>query len=88
MQESWYKISISRKKENSVKKSEEWSKVESSFIRDIIYFEPLKTLEVRFINGTIFSYVDVPKKIYDSFMKAKSKGAFLNKVVKKKFGRK
>jgi len=62
-----------------------WISVESSFISDIAYYEPLKILEVRFKNGQIYGFGDVPKKVFEDFMEAKSKGEFFNKVVKKNY---
>ncbi len=42
-------------------------------------------LEVRFQNGGIYHYFEVPKKYYAAFLTAPSKGAFLNYRIKPHF---
>lgn len=49
----------------------------SSNISKIGYDEELKILEVDFVRGTSYQYVDVPKKLYLELMGSESKGKFL-----------
>ena len=93
MSDCWYKIAkewgdgLTEEQFNKITR-EKWNSVESSFIRDIAYFESLGVLEVRFKNGSIYAFKDVPRGVFENFVKSKSKGAFFNKVIKKRFGRK
>ena len=64
-----------------------WKEVDSSFIDAAAYYEPLGMFEVKFKNGTEYSYRDVPKDVFDEFMKSPSKGEFFNRVIKEKYGR-
>lgn len=42
------------------------------------YDQATQTLEVEFMNGTVYQYYNVEQTIFDQFMQASSKGAFLN----------
>lgn len=44
-----------------------------------------KDLLVQFVSGTVYRYKDVPKKVYEEFLSAESKGKFLNENVKVKY---
>jgi len=55
--------------------------VESSNIRAIGYDESKAELHVEF-KGGIYIYHDVPKKVYDNFMVAESKGSLFAKNIK------
>ena len=56
--------------------------VNSSSIRSIGYDRSTDTLEVEFVNGSIYQYYDVPDNIYENFMVAPSKGQFFNTYVR------
>ncbi|MBN7795869.1 KTSC domain-containing protein [Parahaliea mediterranea] len=56
--------------------------VASSNIASIGYDEPSQTLEVEFLNGTVYQYYNVPLNMYESMMKEGSKGRFLNTYIK------
>ncbi|WP_243613861.1 KTSC domain-containing protein [Shimia aestuarii] len=56
--------------------------VASSNIASIGYDEPSQTLEVEFLNGSIYQYYNVPINIYDQLMNDPSKGRFLNTYIK------
>ena len=56
--------------------------VASSNISSIGYDEQSATLEVEFLNGTIYQYYGVPKNMYDQLMQQGSKGRFLNTYIK------
>lgn len=40
------------------------------------------TMEVAFVNGTIYQYFDVPEHVFQSVLSAASAGAYLNANVK------
>ena len=56
--------------------------VASSNINAIGYDEQSETLEVEFLNGTIYQYYNVPKNMFDQLMSETSKGRFLNTYIK------
>lgn len=55
--------------------------VESSNIKSIGYED--ETLEVEFLNGSIYQYYNVPKDLFDGIMNADSHGKYLNEYIKK-----
>ena len=70
--ESWYKM------------AKKWHKVDSTAIDSISYSNGI--LGVMFQkNKNTFEYYDVPEKIYRDFLRAPSKGEFLNSVIKPKY---
>lgn len=56
--------------------------VASSNIAAIGYSDQTETLEVEFLNGTIYQYYGVPRAMYDQLMAEGSKGRFLNTYIK------
>lgn len=56
--------------------------VASSNIASIGYDEPSQTLEVEFLNGSVYQYYNVPKNLYDQLMQEGSKGKFLGTYIK------
>lgn len=56
--------------------------VESSTVADVGYDQATMTLEVGFLNGTVYQYFDVPETLVQEFMQAPSKGSFLNANIK------
>ncbi len=56
--------------------------VESSNIESIGYDSRSNTLEVEFLNGTIYQYFDVPEKVFEGLMSADSHGKYLNANIK------
>lgn len=56
--------------------------VASSNIASIGYDEGSETLEVEFLNGSVYQYYNVPQNMYDQLMQAGSKGRFLNTYIK------
>lgn len=66
----------------------ELKEVESSNLRAIGYDPATRVLHVRFKNGSLYEYTNVPQTIFEGLSQAQSKGAFLNQnVVKnKEFG--
>ena len=56
--------------------------VVSSNISAVGYDEQFETLEVEFLNGSIYQYYNVPRNLYEQLMQAGSKGRFLNTYIK------
>jgi hypothetical protein len=59
--------------------------VTSSNIISIGFDEDSNTLEIEFLNGTVFQYFDVPFQVYDDFMESGSKGQYLAQQIKGKY---
>ena len=57
--------------------------VTSSNIASIGYDSISQTLEVEFLNGSIYQYYDVPEALYEGLMSADSHGKFLAEYIKK-----
>ena len=56
--------------------------VSSSNIASIGYDESSSTLEIEFLNSSIYQYFDVPQHIYKGLMQADSHGQFLAQNIK------
>ena len=56
--------------------------VTSSNRASIGYDESTQTLEIEFLNGTVYQYFDVPSRVYDDFMSASSHGQYLAQNIK------
>ncbi len=56
--------------------------VESSNIESIGYDSRSQTLEIEFLNGSVYQYFDVPEHIYSGLMNADSHGKYLNANIK------
>ncbi|KYH04336.1 KTSC domain-containing protein [Chryseobacterium cucumeris] len=57
----------------------------SSVVNHFIYFQETEILRIIYQSGAVYDYFKVPSTIIEKFAKAKSKGQFLNKVIKPKF---
>ena len=57
--------------------------VSSSNIKSIGYDSATQTLEVEFLDGSIYQYSGVPPSIFDGLMRASSHGGYLDSHVKK-----
>ena len=57
--------------------------VQSSSVSSVGYDRDSSTLEVEFLNGSVYQYFGVPESIFDGLMNAPSKGTFLDQFVKK-----
>jgi hypothetical protein len=55
----------------------ELQSVNSSMIRAVGYNSETKEMEVVFTSGKIFVYSNVPEKIFDGLLTAKSKGQYM-----------
>lgn len=58
------------------------SAVSSSNVVSVGYDEPSQTLEVEFLGGAVYQYYNVGEAIFEEFMKAPSKGQFLNVYIR------
>ena len=58
------------------------SYVASTNVASVGYDEGTETLEVEFLNGSIYQYYNVNMSIYQQMMQAGSKGKFLNTYIK------
>lgn len=56
--------------------------VSSSNIATIGYDEQSETLEVEFLDGSVYQYFNVPSEIHEGLMAASSHGSYLNTHVK------
>jgi len=56
--------------------------VVSTSIASIGFDADDRLLEVEFVNGSIYRYRDVEEDVYERFLAAASKGAFLNEHIK------
>ena len=53
-------------------------RVESSNLASVGYDEGSCTLEVEFINGSVYQYFNVPKSTYEELMQAGSHGIYFS----------
>ena len=58
------------------------TQVASSNIASIGYDPDTNTLEIEFLNGSVYQYYDVPEHIYDEIMSASSHGSYLATNIK------
>lgn len=56
--------------------------VASSNLISAGYDESAQTLEVEFVNGTVYQYYNVGSDLYDQFMRSPSKGQFLHTYIR------
>ncbi|MEW8533913.1 MAG: KTSC domain-containing protein [Candidatus Thiodiazotropha sp.] len=56
--------------------------VESSNIASIGYDGNTSTLEIEFLNGSVYQYYDIPEYVYDELMSADSHGSYLASNIK------
>jgi len=56
--------------------------VASSNVASIGHDEGSQTLEVEFVNGSIYQYYNVTTALFEQLMQASSKGQFLNAYIK------
>ncbi|WP_339812118.1 KTSC domain-containing protein [Zunongwangia profunda] len=59
--------------------------VTSSNIASIGYDEASATLEIEFLNGSIYQYFDVPQREYEGLMSASSHGSYLAHNIKGRY---
>ncbi len=59
--------------------------VQSSNVSEISYDPDTQELLVRFVNGSLYKYLEVPENVYKSFLHAPSKGKFVNNRLKNRY---
>ena len=59
--------------------------VASSNIHAIGYDSRSETLEIEFLNGSIYQYYGVPGHLYEKIMQEQSKGRFLHTYIKNQY---
>ncbi|AYZ34161.1 KTSC domain-containing protein [Chryseobacterium indologenes] len=57
----------------------------SSVVYNFVYFPETEILRIIYQSGAVYDYMKVPAGIFEKFKAARSKGFFLNKVIKPKF---
>ncbi len=57
----------------------------SSVVNKYIYFPETEVLRVIYQSGAVYDYLNVPFEISEKFREARSKGQFLNRVIKIRF---
>jgi hypothetical protein len=59
--------------------------VQSSNIRSVGYDSASRTLEVEFHTGSIYQYFGVPEAVYQTLMRAASKGAYFQEHIRDRY---
>ena len=57
--------------------------VSSSNLKSIGYDPETQTLEIEFLNGGLYQYINVPERIYNGLMAASSYGSYFDQFIKK-----
>lgn len=61
----------------------ERTRVSSSNLEDVGYDPQTRTLEIGFLNGSVYQYLNVPQSHYTGLMSAASHGTYLDTYIKK-----
>jgi hypothetical protein len=59
--------------------------VASTNIASIGYDEASETLEVEFLNSSVYQYYNIPPNLYEELLRDGSKGSFLNTYIKNNY---
>ncbi len=59
--------------------------VQSSNLGAIGYDSSTETLEVEFLDGSVYEYRNVPQVVYDQLMNAPSHGSYFNHEISKSY---
>lgn len=59
--------------------------VRSSNIRSIGYDLESHTLEIEFLSGGLYQYLNVPEQVYDELMRASSYGSYFHRHIKERY---
>jgi len=54
----------------------------SSNLASVCYDSKSKTLEIEFLNGSLYQYFDIPEHVYEELMAADSHGQYLARNIK------
>lgn len=58
--------------------------VTSSSLNSVGYDPKRQILEVEFVDGDVYQYLDVPRQTYEEFLQAESMGQFMNWKIKQR----
>ena len=61
-----------------------WVDIKSSNINKIKYEDTTNTLSIKFNSGYVYEFIGVEKAVYQSLLKASSKGKFFHQNIKNK----
>jgi len=59
--------------------------VKSSFFHSVGYDKKSQILEIEFLNGGVYEYSEIPKKLHEDLMAAESHGKYYNQYIKGQF---
>ena len=59
--------------------------VSSSMIASVGYAARKRILEIEFVSGRVYQYLDVERETYEALLKAPSLGTFFNEYVKDEY---
>ncbi|WP_081874013.1 KTSC domain-containing protein [Chryseobacterium sp. JM1] len=57
----------------------------SSVVNSYIYFPEAEVLRIIYQSGAVYDYLKAPLSISEKFREARSKGRFLNSVIRRRF---
>lgn len=57
----------------------------STVIKSFSYDEATQILQITFVSGLVYDYLDVPPNIYHTMKQSTSKGIYFNRNIKDKF---
>jgi len=61
------------------------ARVQSTSLESVGYEAESGTLEVEFAGGAVYQYLGVPEAELRKFMRARSRGAYLNRCIKPRY---
>jgi lysyl-tRNA synthetase class 2 len=59
--------------------------VESTTMKSVGYESKSKILEIEFLSGAVYQYLDVPKKVHEGLRRAESKGQYFNGEIRDEY---
>jgi len=57
----------------------------STVIRSFDYDAEAHRLDIRFVSGRLYSYLDVPERVAEAMRRATSKGGFFNRRIRDRY---
>jgi hypothetical protein len=66
-------------------REERSGRVISAVVAATTYNESARELEIRFVTGRTYRYLDVPPEVHEGLQSAPSRGAFFNTEIKDKY---
>jgi hypothetical protein len=61
------------------------ARIDSTSLESVGYEMESKTLEVEFAGGAVYQYLEVPEEEIRKFMRAQSRGTYLNRHIKPRY---